>query len=137
MTADEYGNHAQVHFEQSCRCRDRDLRACSELLTLAVLGITSISTQGTTTGPQAGQVINSNRVALSSAFTQNGTTRTVGAIDLEANNFSAQFPTQVVDPTGNPLAITAQARAMPQMSKAGMVRDMRTVANSKGSRLPA
>ena len=113
----------------------------SELLTLAETSITSISNDlsilGTVSGPQAGQVINSNRVALSSAFTQNGTTRTVGAIDLEANNFSAQFPTQVVDPTGNPLAITAQARAMPQMSKAGMVRDMRTVANSKGSRLPA
>ena len=109
----------------------------SELLTLAAQGITSISTQGAATGPQAGQVINNNRVALSSTFTQNGTTKTVGAIDLEANNFFTQFPTQVVDPTGNPIAITAQAQALPQMNGAGMVRDMRAAANNTARRLVA
>ena len=125
MTADEHDNYAQAHVKQTSRSRNRGQRACSKLFTLAAMGITSISTQGTTTGPQAGQVINNNRVALSSTFTQNGTTRTVGAIDLEANNFFTQFPTQVVDLTGNSIAITAQAQALPQMNGAGMVRDMR------------
>jgi hypothetical protein len=99
--------------------------SANELFTLGQLGITRINTAGTPTGPQAGQVINNNQVALSSTFTQNGQTRTVGAIDLEANNFFAQFPAQVVDTTGNPITITAQAQGLPQMKGSGMVRDMR------------
>ena len=62
--------------------RDLDqngISTANELFTLADLGITSIATNGTTTGPQAGQLIANNRVALSSTFTQNGTTHTVGA----------------------------------------------------------
>jgi hypothetical protein len=93
--------------------------------TLADLGITSINTNGTNTGPQAGQLIANNRVALSTTFTQNGTAHTVGAIDLEANNFFTEFPPEVVDEAGNPVAITAQAQALPQMNGSGMVRNMR------------
>lgn len=92
----------------------------------------SINIQGGTTGPQAGQVINNNRVALSSTFTQNGQTKTVGAIDLEANNFFTVFPPQVVDNTGTPIAITPQAQGLPQMNGAGMVRDMRAAASLDG-----
>ena len=76
--------------------RDLDqngISTANELFTLDQLNITSINTNGTSTGPQAGQVINNHRVALSTTFTQNGQTRKVGAIDLEANNFFTQFPT--------------------------------------------
>ena len=55
----------------------------------------------------------------------NGTTHTVGAIDREANNFLTEFPPQVVDDSGNPVAITTQAQALPQMNGSGMVRNMR------------
>ena len=112
--------------------RDLDqsgVSTANELFTLADLGITSISTTGTSTGPQAGQLINNNRVALSTTFTQNGTAHTVGAIDLEANNFFTEFPPQVVDDSGNPVAITAQAQALPQMNGSGMVRNMRAAAS--------
>ena len=104
----------------------------NELFTLGQLGITSINTNGTATGPQAGQVINNNQVALSTTFTQNGQTKTVGAIDLEANNFFTEFPPQVVDNTGTPIAITTQAQGLPQMNGAGMVRDMRAAASVDG-----
>jgi hypothetical protein len=107
--------------------------SANELFTLGQLGITRINTAGTPTGPQAGQVINNNQVALSSTFTQNGQTRTVGAIDLEANNFFTQFPTQVVDTTGNPITITPQAQGLPQMKGSGMVRDMRAAASCRNS----
>ena len=101
-----------------------------ELQSLGDLNITSINTQGTTTGPQAFQLINNNRVALSSTFTQNTpdgqVTRTVGAIDLEFNSFFAQFP------LGEPVAITAQTQGLPQMNGAGMVRNMREAASLDG-----
>ena len=100
----------------------------TELKTLAQQGITRIGLNGTSTGPQAGQTINNNQVALSTTFTRNGQTRTVGAIDLEANNFFTEFPPQVVDETGNLVAITAQAQSLPQMNGAGMVRNMRAAA---------
>ena len=102
----------------------------NELSTLGQLNITSINTNGTDAGPQARQLINNNRVALSSTFTQNTTdgqvSRTVGAIDLEFNSFFAQFP------LGEPVAITAQAQALPQMNGAGMVRNMREAASLDG-----
>lgn len=104
----------------------------TELKTLAERGITRIGLNGTSTGPQAGQTINNNQVALSTTFTQNGETKTVGAIDLEANNFFTEFPTQVVDETGNPVAITEQALSLPQMNGAGMVRNMRAAASLDG-----
>ena len=100
----------------------------NELSTLGQLNITSINTNGTDAGPQARQLINNNRVALSSTFTQNTTdgqvSRTVGAIDLEFNTFFAQFP------LGEPVAITAQAQGLPQMNGAGVVRDIRAAANN-------
>ena len=100
----------------------------NELSTLGQLNITSINTNGTDAGPQARQLINNNRVALSSTFTQNTTdgqvSRTVGAIDLEFNSFFAQFP------LGEPVAITAQAQGLPQMNGAGVVRDIRAAANN-------
>jgi len=105
--------------------RDLDQNGIStsnELFALAGLGITSIGTNGTSTGPQAGQIVNNNLIALSTTYIRNGVTRTVGAIDLEANNFFTEFPPQVVDEAGNPVAITAQAQALPQMKGAGMVR---------------
>ena len=74
--------------------------------------------------------INNNRVTLSTTFTQNTTdgqvSRTVGAIDLEFNSFFAQFP------LGEPVAITAQAQALPQMNGAGMVRNMREAVSLSG-----
>ena len=80
----------------------------SELQSLGALGISSIGVNGTATGPQAGQTIAGNRVDLSTTFTQttNGTTqtRTVGAIDFAVNNFYTQFPSQLVDKAGNPVA---------------------------------
>ncbi|MEQ9106467.1 MAG: calcium-binding protein [Limnobacter sp.] len=104
----------------------------TELKTLAEHGITRIGLNGTSTGPQAGQTINNNQVALSTTFTQNGQTKTVGAIDLEANNFFTEFAPQVVDETGNPVAITEQALSLPQMNGAGMVRSMRAAASLDG-----
>jgi hypothetical protein len=97
----------------------------SELKTLAQLNITSIGVNGSTSGPQAGQVINNNSVALSATYTKGGQTRTVGAIDLEANNFFTEFPPEVVDEAGNPVTITTHAQALPQMNGSGMVRNMR------------
>ncbi len=84
-----------------------------------------LKANGSTTGPQAGQVINNNSVALSATYTRNGVTRTVGAIDLEANNFFTEFPPEVIDEAGNPVPITAQAQALPQMNGSGMVRNLR------------
>ncbi|MCE2746599.1 MAG: RTX toxin, partial [Burkholderiales bacterium] len=101
----------------------------TELKTLAERGITRIGLNGTSTGPQAGQTINNNQVALSTTFTQNGQTKTVGAIDLEANNFFTEFPTELVDETGNPVAITEQALNLPQMNGSGMVRNMQAAAS--------
>ena len=100
-----------------------------ELQTLSTLGISSIGVNGTATGPQAGQLIAGNRVDLSTTFTQNGAARTVGAIDFQVNNFYTQFPAQVVDEAGNPVAITAQAKALPQMNGSGMVRNMQAAAS--------
>jgi hypothetical protein len=100
-----------------------------ELKTLSQLNITSIGVNGTTTGPQAGQVINNNSVALSATYTRNGVTRTVGAIDLEANNFFTEFPPEVVDEAGNPVTLTTQAQALPQMNGSGMVRNLRAAAS--------
>ncbi|RJP68351.1 MAG: hypothetical protein C4535_09160, partial [Comamonadaceae bacterium] len=59
----------------------------NELSTLAGLNITRIGVNGSSSGPQAGQTINNNRVALSTTYTRAGVNRTVGAIDLEANGF--------------------------------------------------
>jgi hypothetical protein len=74
-----------------------------ELKTLSQLGITSIGVNGSASGTQAGQIINNNKVALSAGYTRNGVTRTVGAIDLETNNFFTEFPPEVVDEAGNPV----------------------------------
>ena len=126
---------ADTAFSELKVWRDLDqngISSANELFTLDQLNITSINTNGTSTGPQAGQVTNNNRVALSSTFTQNGQTKTVGAIDLEANNFFTQFPTEVIDTTGTPIAITTQAQGLPQMNGAGMVRDMRAAASLDG-----
>ncbi|MEO8024744.1 MAG: calcium-binding protein [Polaromonas sp.] len=101
----------------------------TELKTLAELSISSIGVNGTAAGPQAGQVINSNLVALSTTFTQDGQTHTVGAIDLEANNFFTEFPSEVVDEAGNPVPITVEAQELPQMNGSGMVRNMQAAAS--------
>jgi hypothetical protein len=53
----------------------------------AALGI---GLNGASTGHQAGQTLNNNRVALSTTFTRNGVNRTVGAIDLKANDFFSE-----------------------------------------------
>jgi hypothetical protein len=100
-----------------------------ELKTLSQLNITSIGVNGSTSGSQAGQIINNNLVALSATYTVGGQTRTVGAIDLETNNFFTEFPPEVVDESGNPVAITTQAQALPQMNGSGMVRNMRAAAS--------
>ncbi|MDP3223822.1 MAG: hypothetical protein Q8M96_11875, partial [Rubrivivax sp.] len=100
-----------------------------ELKTLASLNITSIGVGGANTGPQAGQVINNNLVALSTTFKRDGQSQTVGAIDLETNKFISEFPPEVVDEEGNTVAITPQAQALPQMNGSGMVRSMRAAAS--------
>ena len=92
-----------------------------ELSALDALGITRIGLNGSSTGPQAGPTINNNRVALSTTFTRNGVTRTVGAIDLEANGFFSEIPPEVVDEEGNPVVISEGALALPQMNGSGMV----------------
>ncbi len=61
------------------------------------------------TGPQAGQTLNNHRVALSTPFARTGVTRTVGAIDLEANGFFSKIPPEVVDEEGNPVVISEGA----------------------------
>ena len=85
----------------------------------AALGI---GLDGASTGPQAGQTINNNRVALSTTFTRAGVNRTVGAIDLEANGLFSEIPPEVVDEEGNPVVISETAQALPQMKGSGMVR---------------
>ena len=96
-----------------------------ELSGLDALGITRIGLNGSSTGPQAGQTINNNRVALSTTFTRGGVDRTVGAIDLEANGFFSEIPPEVVDEQGNPVVISEAAQALPQMNGSGMVRSLR------------
>ncbi len=86
-----------------------------ELSSLGALSITRIGLNGTSSGPQAGQTINNNRVALSTTFTRSGVNRTVGAIDLEANGFFSEIPPEVVDEEGNPVVISEAASALPQM----------------------
>ena len=102
----------------------------NELSNLGQLNITSISTQGTTSGPQIFQLINNNQAALSTTFTQNTldgpVSRTVGVIDQEFNGFFAQSL------LGEPVAITARAQGLPQMNGAGMVRNTREAASLDG-----
>ena len=87
----------------------------TELRNLSQICITSIG-------------VNGNQIAQSTTFTQNGTTRTVGAVDLQVNNFCTQFPAQLVDEAGSPVAITAQAKALPHMNGSGMERNMQAAA---------
>ncbi|MBL0943036.1 MAG: hypothetical protein IBJ04_01735 [Hydrogenophaga sp.] len=105
----------------------------SELSKLDALGITRISLNGSSSGPQAGQTLNNNRVALSTSFTRNGVNRTVGAIDLEANGFFSEIPPEVVDEQGNPVVIGDAAQALPQMNGSGMVRNLRAAMSQSGA----
>ena len=104
-----------------------------ELSGLDALGITRLGLNGSAMGPQAGQTINNNRVALSTTFTRNGVNRTVGAIDLEANAFFSEIPPQVVDEAGQPVAISETANALPQMNGSGMVRNLRAAMSLSGT----
>ena len=96
---------------------------------IAVTSLSLIAVPSAAIAQQAGQLIAGNRVDLSTTFTQNGAARTVGAIDFQVNNFYSQFSAQVVDQAGNPVAITAQALALPQMNGSGMVRNMQAAAS--------
>ena len=130
--ADGFITHLDAAYAELKVWRDANqdgISQAAELQSLSALGISSIGVNGTATGPQAGQVIAGNRVDLSTMFTQNGVVRTVGAIDFQVNNFYSQFAAQVVDQAGNPVAITAQALALPQMNGSGMVRNMQAAAN--------
>ena len=104
-----------------------------ELSGLDALGITRLGLNGSATGPQAGQTLNNNRVALSTTFTRNGVNRTVGAIDLEANAFFSEIPPQVVDEAGQPVVVTQAASALPQMNGSGMVRNLRAAMSLSGT----
>ncbi|MGX5648963.1 hypothetical protein ACWKW4_01755 [Hydrogenophaga borbori] len=104
-----------------------------ELSGLDALGITRLGLNGSATGPQAGQTINNNRVALSTTFTRNGVNRTVGAIDLEANAFFSEIPPQVVDEAGQPVVVTQAASALPQMNGSGMARNLRAAMSLPGT----
>jgi len=68
----------------------------SETSTPSAVNMTRIGVTGSSTGPQAGQTINNNRVALSATYTRAGVNRTVGAIDREANGFFSEIPPEVV-----------------------------------------
>jgi len=105
----------------------------NELSTLAGLNITRIGVNGSSTGPQAGQTINNNLVALSTTYTRGGVARTVGAIDLEANAFFSEIPPEVVDEAGSPVTITQTAAALPQMNGSGMVRNLRAAMSLTGT----
>ncbi|QHE85153.1 calcium-binding protein [Hydrogenophaga sp. BPS33] len=105
----------------------------NELHWLDALNITGIGVNGSTTGPQAGQTLNNNRVALSTTYTQAGTSRTVGAIDLDANPFFSHIPTEQVDDTGQPVTLTEAAMALPQMNGSGMVRNLRAAMSQSGA----
>ncbi|MDO9434967.1 hypothetical protein [Hydrogenophaga sp.] len=104
-----------------------------ELNTLTSLNITNINLNGNAAGPQAGQTVNNNRVALSTTFTQGGATRTVGAIDHESNPFFSRIPAEQVDETGNPVTLTGTAQALPQMNGSGMVRNLRAAMSQAGA----
>ena len=104
-----------------------------EISTLGALNITRIGVNGSSSGPQAGQTINNNRVALSTTYTRAGVNRTVGAIDLEANGFFSEIPPEVVDEAGNPVTITETAAALPQMNGSGMVRSLRAAVSLSGT----
>ncbi|MDO9438999.1 MAG: hypothetical protein Q7T95_26515, partial [Hydrogenophaga sp.] len=104
-----------------------------ELNSLTSLNITSIDLNGNAAGPQAGQTVNNNRVALSTTFTQSGETRTIGAIDLESNPFFSHIPAEQVDETGNPVTFTEAAAALPQMNGSGMVRNLRAAMSQAGA----
>ncbi len=104
-----------------------------ELSSLDALHITRIGVNGSGTGPQAGQTINHNRVALSTTFTRDGSDRTVGAIDLESNPFFSNIPAEHVDETGNPVTLTDTALGLPQMNGSGMVRNLRAAMSLSGA----
>ena len=95
-----------------------------ELFGLDQLGISRIGVVGsatnTTGGTQAGTTVNGSLIAQSASFTQsvNGTevSRTIGAIDLEANNFYREFLV--------PVPLTEQAKALPQMQGSGRARNL-------------
>jgi hypothetical protein len=87
----------------------------------------------TSTGPQAGQTINNNLVALSTTYTRAGVNRTVGAIDLEANGFFSHIPPEVVDEAGSPVTVTEAAQVLPQMNGSGMVRNLRAAMSLSGA----
>ncbi|MDO9438628.1 calcium-binding protein [Hydrogenophaga sp.] len=105
----------------------------NELSRLDALNITRIGVNGSGTGPQAGQTINHNRVALSTTFTKEGADRTVGAIDLESNPFFSNIPAEHVDEIGNPVTLTKTAQALPQMNGSGMVRNLRAAMSLTGA----
>lgn len=105
-------------------CTGRHLRACLSR---------QREIHGRINGPQAGQTINSNRVALSTTYTRGGVTRTVGAIDLEANAFFSEIPPEVVDEAGSPVTVTETAQALPQMNGSGMVRNLRAAMSLTGT----
>ncbi len=102
-----------------------------EINSLDALNITRIGLNGTSSGPQAGQTINNNLVALSTSYTRAGVNRTVGAIDLQANGFFSDIPPQTVGEDNTP--ITQAAQALPQMNGAGMVKDLRAAMSEGGT----
>ncbi|MDB5877404.1 MAG: hypothetical protein JWQ41_818, partial [Variovorax sp.] len=95
-----------------------------ELLSLGDLGISRIGVVGSTTnatgGTQANVTVNGNLIAQSASFTRsvNGTTtnRTIGAVDLEADNFHREFTADI--------ALNEAAKALPKMQGSGRARDL-------------
>ena len=116
---------------QVWRDLDRDgLSAAGELFGLGALGITRIGLQGSTTnatgGAQAGATVNGNLIARTASFTRNvggaEVARTIGAIDLETNNFYREFLL--------PVSLSAEAEALPRMQGSGRARDLAEAASS-------
>ncbi|WP_281173396.1 calcium-binding protein [Xenophilus azovorans] len=98
-----------------------------ELFGLDQLGISRIGVVGSTTnatgGTQANTTVNGNLIAQSASFTQDGTDRTVGAIDLDSNPFYREFTTPLIE---NPLV-----QDLPDMQGSGRARDLREAAGTR------
>ena len=110
---------------QLWRDLDQDgISDAGELFGLEAVGISRIGAVGSTTnstgGTQAGTVVGNNLIAQSASFTRSSSgvssEFTVGAIDLEANNFHREYLTDV--------EITDQVKLLPRMTGSGQARDL-------------
>jgi hypothetical protein len=101
-----------------------------ELKSLGALQITRIGTVGGTTGGQAGTTVNGNRIALSATFTQAGATHDIDAVSLSSGAVELQNTPFYRDFTDT-IALSDQAKALPDMQGSGRARDLREAMSLK------